>query len=107
VIDSLRSVKLSKERQLAFAAEAMMMRFQVNAPVTAEQVLAARRPEDEGNVLWNVFNRVQENLLKGGIVGQSSRGTGRQQTITAIGSADKQTILNRRLWALAEDYANV
>ena len=36
------------------------------APVTAEQLIEARRPEDIGHSLWTTFQRVQENVIRGG-----------------------------------------
>jgi hypothetical protein len=32
---------------------------------TAEKILAHRREEDAGNSAWVVYNRVQENLIRG------------------------------------------
>lgn len=37
-------------------------------PVTEEQVLQSRRWEDKKDDLWTVYQRLQENLIKGGII---------------------------------------
>lgn len=36
-------------------------------PKQAEALLKAARPEDDGMDAWKVYNRIQENILKGGI----------------------------------------
>jgi hypothetical protein len=36
------------------------------APITELQVLAARRVDDNRADLWSIFNRIQENLIRGG-----------------------------------------
>jgi hypothetical protein len=57
----------------------------------------ARRYADSGSSLWQTFNRVQENLVKGG-----RRGSGiRRLTAPAIDYR-----LNQQLWDLAENYLN-
>jgi hypothetical protein len=32
---------------------------------TVEKLLQSRRPEDENNSVWTVYNRVQENIMSG------------------------------------------
>ncbi len=56
-----------------------------NAEYLAKSLLAARRYEDRGQNLWEVFNRVQENIIRG------VRGTRR------ITSAARDTELNKGL----------
>ncbi len=71
------------------------------APVTAEQLIEARRPEDLGHSLWVSMNRLQENVLRGGQSGRSVQGR-RMQTRT-VGSIDRSVNLNWALWVLAEE----
>ena len=53
--------------QQAFAKAALTYRFgEEHQPVTEAQILTPRRSEDRQDDLWSVFNRCQENLLKGG-----------------------------------------
>jgi hypothetical protein len=63
-----------------------------------------RRDEDQADTLWNVFNRTQENLLKGGIAGRSM--SGRKTRTRAVGSVKRCLALNKGLWNLAETFAN-
>ncbi|MBN3807442.1 DUF945 domain-containing protein, partial [Paraburkholderia sp. Ac-20336] len=70
------------------------------APITENQLLAPRRFEDRRDDLWTVFNRVQENLTKGGLHGRSR--TGRAMSTRPITGIDENVKLNRALWMLAE-----
>jgi len=36
-------------------------------PINPEQLLEARCAADQGNDLWLTFNRVQENVIRGGL----------------------------------------
>ena len=72
-----------------------------NAEELAE-VLKVRRPEDEGNSLWVVFNRIQESVIRGGQMFVDARGRMREQK--AIRNLDKSLKMNQELWALAESY---
>lgn len=71
------------------------------APVTAEQLLTARRPEDLGHSLWTTFQRLQENVIRGGQPGRSAHG--RRLHTRPIDGIDRGVSLNRALWTLAEE----
>ena len=58
-----------------------------------------RRPIDEGNDLWRVFNVVQENVMRGGIAGRSA--TGRASCSRAIRAIREDVRINNDLWQLA------
>ena len=72
-------------------------------PVDAEHLLFVRREEDRHLNLWTVYNRVQENLLKGGMRTQhiGSR-IGRTRRIRSI---DKNVTVNNKLWELTVNMA--
>ena len=72
-----------------------------NAEELAE-ILKVRRPEDEGNSLWVVFNRIQESVIRGGQMFTDARG--RLRTQKPIINIDKSLKMNQELWALAESY---
>jgi hypothetical protein len=64
-------------------------------------LLASRRKEDEGNTLWVVFNRLQENIVRGGVkfVSPESQRSFQTRGLTHIG----RTIdFNASLWNAAE-----
>lgn len=50
--------------------------------------------------LWSVFNRTQENLLRGGLPGRSA--SGRRQRTRPVQGIDNDICLNRALWMLAD-----
>lgn len=59
-----------------------------------------RRWEDKKDDLWTTFQRVQENLTKGGLSGKSS--SGKRARTRAISGIDGDIKLNRALWVMAE-----
>ena len=56
--------------------------------------------DDNHEDLWSTFNRVQENLVKGGLSGRSANG--RQQRTRPVQGIDQNVRLNRALWLLAD-----
>lgn len=103
----MKALTLNDGEQRAFATAALALRYgertegQPPAPVSAEQLIEARRPEDLGHSLWTTFQRVQENAMRGGQPGRSTQG--RRMHTRAVGSIDRSVNLNRALWVLAEE----
>jgi Domain of unknown function (DUF932) len=112
-IDRLRGVQLDRDEQMAFAASAAIARFEGEAPVTPAQLLIPRRQGDVGNDLWTCFNRVQENVIRGGITFTAeqklSSGETRlvQRHTRPVRSVDGDVRLNRALWTLADEMAKI
>jgi len=104
-LDTYKGITLAPQEQRAFASAALRLRWDENAPVTADNVLCARRGADEGADLWKTFNRVQESLLKGGIHGKAS--TGRNMTTKSVNGVTANVALNRALWTLADSMAQI
>ncbi len=109
--DGMKALTLKVDEQRAFATAALALRYgeriegQPPAPITAEQLIEARRPEDLGHSLWTTFQRIQENAIQGGQRGRSVQGR-RMQTRT-VGSIDRSVNLNRALWVLAEEMRKI
>jgi hypothetical protein len=105
--DAMKSLSLKVEEQRAFATAALALRYgertedQSPVPITADQLIEARRPEDLGNSLWTTFQRVQENVMNGGQSGRSAQG--RRFQTRAVRGIDRSVGLNRALWVLAEE----
>jgi hypothetical protein len=55
--------------------------------------------------LWNVFNRTQENIMRGGLYGVNQNG--RRHTTRRVNGIDAELNYNERLWDLAVDTARV
>jgi Flp pilus assembly CpaF family ATPase len=69
---------------------------------TINDLLFPTRKEDEGNSLWQVFNVLQEKMIKGGFSATGKNGKVRKQR--PISSVKKDADYNQQLWALAEKY---
>jgi hypothetical protein len=102
-IEEYKGIELGQDEQRAFATAALQLRWGDDAPINANRLLAAHRHEDVKGDLWTTFNRVQENMLKGGIPGRSS--TGRRTTTRAVGGVNENVKLNKALWTLADSMA--
>ncbi|HCM9582912.1 TPA: DUF945 domain-containing protein [Enterobacter asburiae] len=99
--EAMQSLLLPPPAQQALAKAALMYRFgEEHQPVTEAQALSPRRWQDEKNDLWTVFNRLQENLSKGGLVGRSAQG--KRSRTRAVNGIDGDLKLNRTLWVMAE-----
>lgn len=100
--DAMQSLLLPPPAQQALAKAALTYRFgEEYQPVTEEQALSPRRWQDEKNDLWTVFNRLQENLSKGGLTGCSAQG--KRSRTRAVNGIDGDLKLNRALWVMAEE----
>jgi hypothetical protein len=112
-----QGLQLSRDEQHAFAIATHELRLGDASGVseaTAEAIqpdrlLAPRRSEDRGNDLWRVFNRAQENVLRGGIeaiaIREDREGRRHERRVTTrpVGNIDGQTSLNRAMWRLAAE----
>lgn len=104
-IGTMRALELRPREQEAFAEAAMHLRYQDESKpdVTPDQINRARRTDDQGNDMWHVFNRVQENLVRGGLhyVHRNAQGQRSRRETRPVNSIDGDTALNRALWTLA------
>lgn len=101
--ENMQALTLSDEQGYAFATAALTLRWDENkpAPVSPTQILSANRIEDRSADLWTTFNRVQENLIRGGLRGRDAKG--KRTTTRAVTGMDQDVKLNRALWVLAEE----
>jgi len=109
-VDLMKSISLPEPLQIAFANAAIEARFDgEDKPVRADQVLRQRRAADEGSDAWTVFNRIQENIIKGGLYGAKRDEYGRMQrrTTRAVKGIDQSDVLNRALWRLGVEVAKI
>lgn len=114
-VKRMEATILPESVQLEFAANAAGLRWGSEVPNggidlqgqnrIAEKLLANRRIEDKGSSLWKTFNRVQENLVKGG-TRLAFTETGRRNSTRAVTGVDSSLTLNAGLWSLAESYLN-
>ena len=71
--------------------------------IAITNVLESQREEDRGNGLWEVFNRVQENIINGNFYYNTKSGKQRQARI--IKNFKQDIDLNRNMFAKAMEYA--
>jgi len=108
-------LQLTTGEQSALAEAAHTLRFadregKVTTPITAAQLLRPRRSDDAGNDLWKTFNRVQENVIKGGLHGVQRDPSGRRLRAVStrqVKGIDQDVKLNRAMWQLAERMAEL
>ncbi|EDJ8883738.1 DUF945 domain-containing protein [Salmonella enterica] len=104
--EAMQSLLLPPPAQQALAKAALTYRFgEEHQPVTATQILTPRRYEDRKDDLWSVFNRIQENLSKGGLPGRTAQG--KRTHTRAVNGIDGDVRLNRALWVMAEQMQQV
>ncbi len=101
--DAMRLITLDEGEQEVLARSALALKYDAPdkvTPVTEAQVLMPRRFDDRGSDLWSTFNRIQENLVKGGLHGRNAHG--RRQRTRPVQGIDQNVRLNRALWMLAD-----
>jgi len=100
-VERMEQRRLFKDEQLGLAEQALSLRFSeaLEGRPEAPRLLACHRVQDAGDDLWRVLNRIQENLLGGGLLRRSI--TGRLTRTRRITSIRDNLALNGRLWDLA------
>lgn len=92
---------VTDQQQRVLAEAAIGLRWEPEeAPIRPELLLHTRRRDDAEPTLWNTFQKVQENLIKGGLPGRNA--SGNRQRTRAVNSVSEDTRLNRALWSLTE-----
>ena len=117
-INRFEGVIMKDTEQIEFAMKAFAIRFpeyinpknneldmvKINKNVEIAEILKAVRPEDDGADLWRTYNRVQENLIKGGFQHQ---GEGKKpRAARPITNIRMGMLINKGLWNLADGFAN-
>jgi hypothetical protein len=103
--DDMRAISLRPAKAEIFARSALTLKYEPDpvkpAPVTESQILAPRRSADTGTDLWTTFNRVQENLVRGGLPARNA--AGRRTRTREVQGIDQSVKINRALWLLADE----
>ena len=110
--DAWAGVTLNHDETQIMAEAAHIIRFadadgETDTAIQPAQLLAPRRRDDVGQDLWRVFNRVQENAIRGGLaaIGRDARGRRRKATSREVKGIDADVKINRALWHLTERMA--
>lgn len=102
--EAMQALRLTNDEQHVFAQSALALKYDLDvtpAPITTNDLLRTKRVEDNKSDLWTTFNRVQENMIKGGI--RSRTKEGKVSTTREVKGIDQNVKLNRALWTLAEE----
>jgi len=86
-VEAMAARVLTQSERLGFGEAALAIRYPQaeRLPYAAERLLEARLPADAGDSLWQVYNVVQQNLIRGGIAYQTARGRADQHRAMAGG----------------------
>lgn len=108
-INQWQRITLTYHDMLVFAESAYGLHFEQDSKlaeaIKPEALLNINREQDNNNDLWTVFNRVQENLIRGGLRGRSN--DYRRVRTRSIKSIDANVKLNKALWTLADKMAEI
>lgn len=80
--------------------DALRLRFKNISDINHSQLNVAHRTEDEGNQLWNVYNRIQENLIKPNMLVDANG-----RLISGVSNVKQDLEVNKQLFSLMEAYA--
>lgn len=103
------AARLVAEMETKSMTDAAMKKFAADAADAAYDrqdfdstvLLASRRTEDEGRTVWQVYNRVQENVIRGGVRLAHTEGARRETVTRGISHVQRSVDLNLALWNLA------
>jgi hypothetical protein len=103
-INNFRNTSMTDEQMLDFAHKAVALRWK-DQDVACDpiELIASQRNQDNDPNLWNVFNRIQEKLVNGGISYTKGNKT---RKVRALKNFTADINFNSELWQLAEEYVN-
>lgn len=101
----LQGIRLTFDQQLTYAGEAARLRFERRHEVNLLELLHQRHAGQGEPTLWNVFQRAQEAVIRGGVPLQQANG--RFIRSRAVTSITENVRLNRALWELTERTASL
>lgn len=104
-VEQMATRDMSSFEVSQFAKKACALRFDGDKyKVDTDDLLVTRHPEQKQNTLWNVFNRVQENLIKPTDNFKVTTVDNKQRKPKKIYNIDTKVKLNKDLWNLASEY---
>jgi hypothetical protein len=110
-VEHFKQIALEPREIEAFGQAAIQLRHDKDTErVQARSMTRARRHEDQASDLWTVFNRVQENTLRGGYWKERLDDRGHligHQRVRPVKGIDQNTALNKALWTLTEEMARL
>jgi hypothetical protein len=106
-MNKMKEIELKEEQMFDLAKSFLDLRVEGTENTyddqAIENILEAQRKEDEGNMLWEVFNRTQENIIEGNFEYITKSGKRRQARVIKNFKQDQD--LNKRLFSKALEFA--
>ena len=99
---------MSQKKSLSFAERAIALRWpeaERRPSVQPASLLLVKRKEDANPSPWNIYNRVQENIINGGFMATFKGDAKQPEVVRPVRSLDRTIELNRGLWRLLEALA--
>jgi len=110
-VSEWRETFLDRAERQAYAESAHALRFgATNTLIRPHQLLEARRVEDHSHDLWTIFNVAQENIIKGGLLGQArdvTKARAKKRTTRPVSALDRLVRMNTLLWAFTKCFADL
>lgn len=110
IMNRMKTTTLDKSQKYDFALK--MLKIRKNVPEeeklnvserTLIDILTPTRKEDEGDSLWNVFNVLQEKMIKGGAMVESGK-EDKLRKMRPVKSFVRDLSVNYRMFDTAMDY---
>jgi hypothetical protein len=102
----MKEVELEEEQMFDLAKSFLELRVEGTDNTfntqAIEEVLEPQRSQDKGNGLWEVFNRVQENVMEGNFKYLTVKGKVRQARVIKNFKQDQD--LNKKLFSKALEF---
>ena len=102
-MNKMKNVELEEEQMFNLAKSFLNIRVEGTKNTfddqAIEDVLESQRKKDEGNMLWEVFNRVQENIIEGNFEYKTPSGKKRQARVIKNFKQDQD--VNKKMFSKA------
>ena len=109
LVRQMQQMILSRRQQSELAQIGHQLRFgpkktELTEAISPDLFLKAIRPEDEGYTLWATFNRIQENMIRGGGIQVNLVNSARRRKLVKlreISGISQSMDMNKGLWCAA------
>ena len=102
-MNKMKGIELEEEQMFQLAKSFLDIRVEGTQNTFDSQaiqdVLNVQRKKDEGNMLWEVFNRVQENIIEGNFEYKTLKGKVRQARVIKNFKQDQD--VNKKMFSKA------
>lgn len=105
-ITEFDTIEMSKDERGVYASAAIQFKYGKTEGYNVDALLHAHREADQKPSLWNTYNILQENLIKGGEYRLRRRGAGFADA-AGVKSIDRNVSINKALWSMAEKMADL